>query len=170
MLSATTYSACPSMTTLPKRNQVGPQSYYLHSSTMWTGRPMVMPSGDTHCFSNSGPPNTSAVSAAWTEWWNSGAWQPPIPAPLVNAWKEHNMSPSAHTPITTWCGKRPSMGWLHGLIYPTLIQRYGTAFAQHCTSAPLMPALLLLPHQPSRLLPWTRMPLAGWTSSRAESP
>ena len=50
-------------------------------------------------------------------------------APLVNAWKEHNMSPSAHTLIMMWCGKRPSMGWLHGLIYPTPIQRYGTAFA-----------------------------------------
>ena len=86
---------------------------------------------------------------------------PPIPAPLVNAWKEHNMSPSAHTLIMTWCGKRPSMGWLHGLIYPTPIQRYGTAFAQHSASAPLTPALLLSPHQPSRLLPCTRMPLAG---------
>ena len=49
---------------LAKRNQVGPKSYYPHSLTTWTGQPMVMPSGDTHRFSNSGPPNTSAVSAA----------------------------------------------------------------------------------------------------------
>ena len=40
------------------------RSYYLHSLTTWTGQPMVMPSGDTHRFSNSGPPNTSVVSAA----------------------------------------------------------------------------------------------------------
>ena len=76
------------------------------------------------------------------------AWQILIPAPPANAWKVHNTSLSAHTLTVMLCGKRPLMGWLTGVIYLTLTQRYETAFALHCISIQMMPALLHLPHQP----------------------